>query len=122
MHTHCDEFHTSCRTELPTKRPVHQDESSCSSGSEKSQAKLDKDEIAEKEARTVSALSLRAIMSETPAYQCLLGPGAEAGPRRYLGVMKPALMYLLFQRLSCIAYDFWVLEQHLLLESINQIS
>lgn len=52
-----------------------------------------KDDLDEEDSRALTALSMKALVMSAPFHQSLTGPGAAPGPRRYLGVMKPANMF-----------------------------
>ena len=52
----------------------------------------------EKDARSLAAMSLHNLVTCNPHHSVTMGPGAAAAPRRWLGVMKPALMYTVFRQ------------------------
>jgi hypothetical protein len=47
----------------------------------------------EEDERTISALSIAAVTHNEPFHNSHVGPGAKPGPRKYLGVVKPAILY-----------------------------
>lgn len=47
----------------------------------------------EEDERAISALSIAAVTHNEPFHNSHVGPGANPGPRKYLGVVKPAILY-----------------------------
>lgn len=68
-------------------------ESSSDSASSLSQAQWD-----EQDSRKLATLSLRQLLTDTPFNNSLTGPGAGAAPRRWLGVVKPQILFEMMQR------------------------
>ena len=68
-------------------------ESSSDSASSMSQAQWD-----EQDARKLATLSLRQLLTDTPFNNSLTGPGAGAAPRRWLGVVKPQILFEMMLR------------------------
>ena len=52
----------------------------------------------EEDARALAAMSLHNLVTSNPHHSVTMGPGAAAAPRRWLGVMKPALMFSVFRK------------------------
>ena len=53
----------------------------------------DDDEKDERDSRELTALAIRAVVMSQPFHHSAVGPGMAPGPRRWIGVMKPAAMY-----------------------------
>ena len=68
-------------------------EDSSDSASSMSQAQWD-----EQDARKLATLSLRQLLTDTPFNNALTGPGAGAAPRRWLGVVKPQILFEMMLR------------------------
>ena len=66
---------------------------SSDSASSMSQAQWD-----EQDARKLATLSLRQLLTDTPFNNSLTGPGAGAAPRRWLGVVKPQILFEMMLR------------------------
>lgn len=47
----------------------------------------------EEDERAISALSIAAVTHNEPFHNAHVGPGGDPGPRKYLGVVKPAILY-----------------------------
>lgn len=54
----------------------------------------------EEELRAISSCSLRCFSLLQPGEKILQGPGAGPGPRRYLGVVKPMMLFAWCQKWS----------------------
>ena len=52
----------------------------------------------EQDARNLAALSLRQLVTNTPFQNALVGPGSGAAPRRWLGVVKPQILFEMMLR------------------------
>ena len=52
----------------------------------------------EQDARKLETLSLRQLLTDTPFNNSLTGPGAGAAPRRWLGVVKPQILFEMMLR------------------------
>ena len=68
-------------------------ESSSDSASSLSQAQWE-----EQDSRKLATLSLRQLLTDTPFNNSLTGPGAGAAPRRWLGVVKPQILFEMMLR------------------------
>ena len=50
----------------------------------------DDDDKDERDSRELTALAIRAVVMSQPFHHSAVGPGMAPGPRRWIGVMKPA--------------------------------
>ena len=67
----------------------YEDEMSSASTEGQGQAARDREE----DERAISALSIAAVTHNEPFHNAHVGPGGTAGPRKYLGVVKPAILF-----------------------------
>ena len=56
---------------------------------------------AERDTRSVQRLASEAVAVDTPTRFVAIGPGGLPGPRRYLGVMKPVVLYKMLRAWVC---------------------
>ena len=67
--------------------------SSTDSDDELTEVPKTKAELDEEDTRALTALAMRALVVNQPFHNALVGPGQNPGPRRYLGVVKPVILY-----------------------------
>ncbi|CAK0812887.1 unnamed protein product [Prorocentrum cordatum] len=78
---------------VPTSRPARPD---ADLGPLPSQVHLEEEDDDDAEERRIAAAAFMADASLEPTAAVLLGPGSSWGPTRYLGVMRPAQLFLEF--------------------------
>ena len=65
-------------------------------------SRLDDDNASEEEARAIAQASMHAILADSSTAIATFGPNVHPGPRRYIGVMKPIELYMVFRNwFSC---------------------
>jgi hypothetical protein len=61
-------------------------------------SRLDDDNAVEEEARAIAQASMHAILAESSTSIATFGPNVHPGPRRYIGVMKPVELFMVFRK------------------------
>ena len=59
-------------------------------------SRLTEESVEEEECRAIAQAALYAVLADAPSSIATVGPNVHPGPRRYLGVMKPVHLYLMF--------------------------
>lgn len=59
-------------------------------------SRLDDANAQEEESRAIAQAAMHAVLADAPSSISTVGPNVHPGPRRYIGVMKPIQLYLVF--------------------------
>ena len=90
-----EKFHFDARSEFIVDGMVkkHDVNLDSDSGSDDDDADICGDDRAEAESRSLDAMTLDAINCTEPFKMATVGPGSNPGPRKYLGVVKPQILF-----------------------------
>ena len=86
------EFYVDSRAMVP-KRHENLDDLDSNDGDTDDDRDTRLDDRAEAESRCLDAMTLDAISCSDPFKMAHVGPGSNPGPRKYLGVVKPVVLY-----------------------------
>lgn len=59
---------------------------------------MSKDDWDEKDSRALASMAVKAIVTSNPFHNSMTGPGVDCAPRRYLGVVKPVILFQMCRR------------------------
>jgi hypothetical protein len=59
--------------------------------------RTEQEDSKDEELRAIATAAMHAVLADAPTLISAVGPNAQPGPRRYIGVMKPVQLYLMFQ-------------------------
>ena len=59
---------------------------------------MSKDDWDEKDSRALASMAVKAIVTSNPFHNSMTGPGVDCAPRRYLGVVKPVILFQMRRR------------------------